>query len=247
MGQTSRDGKGTYGGQLGQRVEEQGTWASRTRKHSEAGYRRPVDRGAWKAKPVKRPRQQPAQPQYANYWAPLTRKRHTMPHPAQPRHTNHWAPRTRKQYQQEHWPQRPTESSDPMQHAKGRTGDCLGPRKGTSTRRNVTQGGVRLTQICSRRGTPPTLCLQNEPVSRMDVSFVFTLCTAFPRGVCARGTGLPPRFRDLDRRPVPPPSWCSGWILLIEPSSNYAHCAPHANCTHHMNPTRMTAPHASPC
>ena len=22
--------------------------------------------------------------------APLTRKRHTMPHPAQPRHTNHW-------------------------------------------------------------------------------------------------------------------------------------------------------------
>ena len=32
-----------------------------------------------------------AQPQYANYWAPLTRKRHTMPHPAQPRHTNHWS------------------------------------------------------------------------------------------------------------------------------------------------------------
>ena len=26
-----------------------------------------------------RPRQQPAHPQYANYWAPLTRKRHTMP------------------------------------------------------------------------------------------------------------------------------------------------------------------------
>ena len=31
-------------------------------------------------------------PQYANYWAPLTRKRHIPPHPAQPRHTNHWAP-----------------------------------------------------------------------------------------------------------------------------------------------------------
>ena len=30
-------------------------------------------------------------PQYANYWAPLTRKRHIPPHPAQPRHTNHWA------------------------------------------------------------------------------------------------------------------------------------------------------------
>ena len=70
-------GKGTYVGRSGQRVEEQGTWASRTRKHSEAGYRRPVDRGAWRAKTVKQPRQQPAQPQYANYWAPLTRKHAT--------------------------------------------------------------------------------------------------------------------------------------------------------------------------
>ena len=39
-----------------------GTWASRPRKHSEAGYGRPVDRGVWTAKTVKRPRQQPAQP-----------------------------------------------------------------------------------------------------------------------------------------------------------------------------------------
>ena len=117
--------------------EGQGTWASQ--KHSEAGYGRPVDRGVWTAKTVKRPRQQPAHPQYANYWAPLTRKRHTMPHLAQPQHTNHWAPRTRKRHQQEHRPQRPTESSDPMQHAKGRTGDCYGPRKGATTRRNVTQ------------------------------------------------------------------------------------------------------------
>ena len=35
-------------------------------------------------------------PQYSNYWALLTRKRHILPHPAQPQHTNHWAPRTRK-------------------------------------------------------------------------------------------------------------------------------------------------------
>ena len=76
-------GKGTYGGWSGQHMEEQGTWASRTRKHSEAGYGRPVDSGAWTAKTVKRPRRQPAQPQYANCWVPLTRKRHTMPHPAQ--------------------------------------------------------------------------------------------------------------------------------------------------------------------
>ena len=80
-----------------------------------------------------------------NYWAPLTRKRHTMPHSAQSQHTNHWAPRTRKRHQQEHRPQRPTESSDPTQHAKGRTGDRPGPRKGTTTRRNVTQGGDPIT------------------------------------------------------------------------------------------------------
>ena len=43
-------------------VEEQDTWASRTRKHREAGYGRPVDRGVWAAKTVKRPQQQPAQP-----------------------------------------------------------------------------------------------------------------------------------------------------------------------------------------
>ena len=100
--------------------------------------------GAWTAKTVKRPRQQPAQPQYANYWALLTRKRHTRPHPAQPRHTNHWAPRTWQRHQQQHRPQWPTESSDPTQHAKGRTGDCPGPRKETTTRRNVTQGGSRV-------------------------------------------------------------------------------------------------------
>ena len=89
---------------------------------------------------VKRPRQQPAHPQYANYWAPLTRKWHIPPHPAQPQHTNHWAPRTRKRHQQEPRPQQPTERSDPTQHAKGRTGDCPGPRKETATYRNVTQG-----------------------------------------------------------------------------------------------------------
>ena len=58
-------------------------------------------------------------PQYANYWAPLTRKRHIPPHPAQPQHTNNWAPRTRKRHQQEHRPQRPTEHSDPTQQLDG--------------------------------------------------------------------------------------------------------------------------------
>ena len=36
-GRPAVKGKRTYGGRPGQRVEEQGTWASRTRKHSEAG------------------------------------------------------------------------------------------------------------------------------------------------------------------------------------------------------------------
>ena len=146
-------GKRTYGGRPGQLLEEQGTWASRTQKHSEVGYGRPVDRGVWTAKTVKRPRQQPAHPQYANYWAPLTRKRHTMPHSAQPQDTNYWAPRMRKRHQQEHRPQRPTESSDPTQHAKGRTGDCPGLRKGATTRRNFTQGGAREPQD-SRKWAP---------------------------------------------------------------------------------------------
>ena len=78
----------------------------------------------------------------ANYWAPLTRKRHIPPHPAQPRHTDHWAPRTRKRHQPEHRPQRPTERSDPTQHAKGQPGDCPGPRKETTTGRNVTRGSI---------------------------------------------------------------------------------------------------------
>ena len=88
-------GKRTYGGRPRQRMEEQGTWATHTQKHSEASYGRLVDRGAWTAKTIKRHWQQPAHPQYATYWAPLTRKRHTMPHSAQPQHTNYWAPRTR--------------------------------------------------------------------------------------------------------------------------------------------------------
>ena len=92
-------------------------------------------------------------PQYANYWAPLTHKRHIPPHSAQPRHTNDWAPRTRKRHQQEHWPQRLTERSDPTQHAKGRTGDCPEPRKETTTGGNVTQGrgGARGPGPCPSR------------------------------------------------------------------------------------------------
>ena len=99
-------------------------------------------------------------PQYANYWAPLTRKRHIPPHPAQPQHTNDWAPRTQKRHQQEYRPQWPTERSDPTQHAEGRTGDCPGPRKETTTRRNVTQGvGLAPKDSLLPRGTVKQCCL----------------------------------------------------------------------------------------
>ena len=50
------------------------------------------DGGVGKAKTVKRPPQQPAQPQYTNNWAPLTCKRHTLPHPAQPQHIAEMTP-----------------------------------------------------------------------------------------------------------------------------------------------------------
>ena len=98
----------------------------------------------------------PGGSQHTNDWAPLTRKRHIPPHSAQPQHTNDGAPRTPKRHQQEHRPQRPTESSDPMQHAKGRTGDRPGPRKGTTTRRNVTQGGGGVTPPTTHPPSPPS-------------------------------------------------------------------------------------------
>ena len=161
----------------------------------------PVDRGVWTAKTVKRPRQQPAHPQYANYWAPLTRKRHTMPHSAQPQHTNYWAPRTRKRHQQEHRPQRPTESSDPTQHAKGRTGDCPGPRKGATTRRNVTQGGRT-----PHDPAPPTELWLGLYTGRIQQLYGCTLCGCWHTARALVGFLLvcPPS-------PPPPPQGPAFW------------------------------------
>ena len=154
--------EGGGGGGAGQRAEEWGIWASPTRKRGEARGGRPDGGGARAAKTVKRPPQHPAHPQYANYWAPLTRNRHAMPHPAQSQHTNHWAPRPRKRHQQEHRPQRPTDRSDPTQHAKGRTGDCPGPRKETATRRNVTRGADDVCCVYGRGGIH-CICLRRTP------------------------------------------------------------------------------------
>ena len=117
----------------------QGTWASRTQKHSEARYRRPVDRGAWTAKMTPATTSTSSMRQLLGATDAQT-AHHATFSTAPTQHTNYWAPQMRKRHQQEHWPQRPTESSDPTDHAKGRTGDCPGPRKGTTTRQNVTKG-----------------------------------------------------------------------------------------------------------
>ena len=95
------------------------------------------------------PRNNQHNPRYANYWAPLTHKRHP-PQPAQPRYTN-GAPRTWKRHQQEHWPQRPTERSNRTPHAEGRAGDCPGPRKKAATA--GTGHGCRLA-VTRRRLKP---------------------------------------------------------------------------------------------
>ena len=43
------------------------------------------------------------------------------------------------------------------QHAKGRTGDCPGPRKEITTGQNVTQGGILLSNCERRRAPVPAL------------------------------------------------------------------------------------------
>ena len=179
-------------------------------------------RGVWTAKTVKRPRQQPAHPQYANYWAPLTRKRHTMPHSAQSRHANYWAPRTRKRHQQEHRPQRPTESSDPTQHAKGRTGDRPGPRKGATTRRNVTQGGggdsYVTVEIWNAHGYPSRALTRVEydtPTQSVDTVCLMRtnrpiIARQMTRGGGSSGADTPRMARGAGRTPphnsLPPPN-----------------------------------------
>ena len=148
-------GAGAHRGQTSREGEKDMWWTSAWRNRAPGPHRnaaRQAMDGLWtevcgQQNQSNDPRNNQHNPQYANYWGPLTRKRHIPPPPAQPRHTNDWAPRTRNRHQQEHRPQRPTERSDPTQHAKGRTGDCPGPRKETTTRRNVTRGGGGLT-VC---------------------------------------------------------------------------------------------------
>ena len=65
----------------------------------------------------------------------------------------------------------PSESSDPTQHAKGRTGDRPGPRKGATTRRNVTR----------RMGGPDGASQGNRPGRALRV----------PAAPCAKPHAMP--------------------------------------------------------
>ena len=85
------------------------------------------------------------------------RPRNDRQQSAQLRYANYGAPPTPKRHQQEHRPQRPTERSDPTQHAKD---GCLSraPGKGTANRRNVAQGvgvGPKLGGWVSSKIPPP--------------------------------------------------------------------------------------------
>ena len=130
-------GKGTYGGRPRQRVEEQGTWASQ--KHSEAGYGRPVDRGVWTAKTVKRPPQQPARPPIRQLLGAADAQ---TAHPA----TSNTAPAHQLlgSANAETTPAgAPAGAADRKQRPDAAcegTNGCPGPRKGATTRRNVTRG-----------------------------------------------------------------------------------------------------------
>ena len=120
--------------------EEQGTWGSRTRKHREAGCG-PEDGGVWTAKNSQttpattstssiRQLLGPADAQTAHHTTSSTAPAHQRLGPANAETTPARAPAAAADRKQR-----------PVQHAKGRTGDCPGPRKETTTRQNVTQGG----------------------------------------------------------------------------------------------------------
>ena len=168
----SREGKGVWGGQDRPGGEREGT------RGGEAAGRRHLRRervqgkgsGKWRQANRRRPLRTAIQPG-------------VMPSPP-PTHTgrilaggpeegggliSYWAPRTWKRLQQEHWQQRPTERSDPTQHAKGRTGDCPGPRKVATTRGNATQGVHK----------PPSQPVRWGPTARFASASFLLVCTLF--------------------------------------------------------------------
>ena len=91
-------------------------------------------------------------------------------------------------------------SSDPTQHAKGRTGDCPGPRKGTTTRRNVTRGGGRVCPGKEHFSLPPPP-FSSAPIIQVCISIAGRCMGVRVRG-CIRTAD------DRRRRGgYPPPPW----------------------------------------
>ena len=129
-----------------------------------------------------------------------------------PNTPNHWAPQTRKRHRQEHRPQRPTERSDPTQHAKGRTGDCRGPRKETTTRRNVTQGGSDVVERPYTAGEAPPPPPRPKGPSRERTKFTNT------------GNLVRPFLVPTLLGPPPTPFWCSPAPLPAAPRGSLRQC-----------------------
>ena len=120
-----------------------------------------------------------------------------------PQCPNYWAPLMRKQHQQEHRPQRPSERSDPTQHAEGRTGVCPGPCKETATRRNVTQGDKQYlwgTQIL----LGPILVLGLTEDGAALACFFGAPCRAGAGPAGGQGHPPPPPGRPANAQPLSP-------------------------------------------
>ena len=155
-GRSARGRGGGVCGRPGQRVEEQGTWASRTRKRSEAGCGQPEDGGVGTAKTVKRPPQQPAQPPVRQLLgAANAQTAHPATSSTAPVHQSLGSANT------ETTPAgAPAAAADRKQRpdatCEGKNG-CPGPRKETTIRGNVTRGarGCHTTgQGAERRSMP---------------------------------------------------------------------------------------------
>ena len=156
---TGREGGGGGVGGKGHMVDGRDARRSRApgpHAHGGPGVRTACgQRCVWTAKTVKRPRQQPAQLPIRQL---LSAADAQTAHPA----TSSTAPAHQPlgSVNAETTPAgapAAAADSDPTQHAKGRTGDCPGPRKETATRGNVTRGrGECRSNMCvTRRGSGP--------------------------------------------------------------------------------------------
>ena len=138
--------------------------------------------------------QQPAQPPVRQLLGTAdAQTAHPATFSTAPTHQRRGSATDEKRHQQEHRPQRPTERSDPTQHAKGRTGDCPGPRKGATTRRNVTRGGRTRPPLQGALGQGGSRWKADSPLRREGVLDWDPLQNRRRRGSERRGGAVWPR------------------------------------------------------